>query len=160
MDLFKDAKAYCSRALDDIWTVRYPAGIMSAAVLFLATSDLWANYRHDATVNSNIETIRSHADVDGNGMIDTCEKMRVLLKAFPQADKVLEHWSQNLMRTASMTKTNEDNRDFYSNFVDSEYLNLLDGFPSTGPFPLTRTEREDVLAKVAASYTQANEGSE
>ena len=144
---------YASEVIDGIWEFRYPAGIVSAAVIYLAASDSWASYNNKARVNSDVETIMACADFNGDGDIDNSEKMRVLLKAFPNADKAIQGRVKSATRIASSMGGYGALDEYYSELVGNEFWALLNGGRSD-MFPLTHTEREQTLAKVAASYTQ------
>ncbi len=134
----------------DIWSIRYPVAIVGATTLFLLTSSALADYKYKSRVNSNINAIRNYADVSGDGCVNTNEKMRVLLKAFPRADRDIQDQLKVSMRSlAGGGIKGVHPFDVYSDILDREFEALLDGYKSE-LFPVTRKEREALLELVAA----------
>ncbi len=149
------AKRYIQDSVTDlareIWDVRYPVIIVSGAALFLLTTSALADYSHRSRVSSNIKAIKKYADVSGDGRLNSTEKMGILLKAFPRADRDIQDQLKVSMRSLAEAGRREGVHPFdvYSEILDREFDALLDGYKSE-LFPVTTREREALLEIVVA----------
>lgn len=142
----------------DIWDVRYPAGLLAGTAFFLIGDSVLTDYRHKARISSNIETIRRCADTSGDGYLNSNEKMGVLLRAFPRADKDIQDQLKVSMRSLAEAGKREGVHPFdvYSDILDREFEALL-GNCRSELFPVSQKEREALLELVASMYSRGEQ---
>ncbi len=159
------AKKYIQDSVVDfareIWDVKYPVIIIGGAALFLLTTSALADYRHNSRVNSNIESIKRYADISGDGLLNSTEKMGILLKTFPRADRDIQDQLKVSMRSLADAGKRDSvpQYDVYSDILDREFEALLGNYRSE-LFPVTRKEREALLELVASMYSEVEQESQ